>query len=81
MDTNFLRIIANPYLLKKNKEIKIKHNNEDILYKYLKESYPKTYLPPPIYKEITNEIDNIVIKHQSKIIVDEIIRNCLSKFD
>ena len=31
MDNNYLRMIAN-FLLKKNKEIKIKQNNDEILY-------------------------------------------------
>ena len=37
MDNNYLRMIANPFLLKKNKEIKIKQNNDEILYKYIKD--------------------------------------------
>lgn len=81
MDNNYLRMIANPFLLKKNKEMKIKQNNDEILYKYIKDLYPKLYLPPYIYKEISNEINNIVIKYQSKVIADKIIDNCLNKFD
>lgn len=80
-DKILLKMIANPYLFKKNKEIKIKQNNNENLYKYLKNIYPKLYIPPYVYSDIEDEINNIVIKYQSKTIADKIISNCLKKFD
>jgi len=81
MDDIFLKMIANPYLLKKNNEKNIIINNNDILYNYVKTNYPKTYLPPAIYNDISKEIDNVINKYIAKRLVDEIIRNSLNKFD
>ena len=64
MDDIYLKMIANPYLLKKNNEKKIIINKNDILYNYVKTNYPKTYLPPSIYNDISNEIDNIINKYK-----------------
>ena len=81
MDNNFLRMIANPYLLKKNNNNKIIINNDDILCKYIKTIYPKTYIPPKVINEISNQINNTIIKYQVEKFVDQIIQNCLNKFD
>ncbi len=82
MDNNYLRMIANPYLLKKNNNNKkITYNKNDILYNYIKEKYPKLYLPPSIYDDISDEIDNVIIRYQAKSFVNKIITNAINKFD
>lgn len=81
MDNNYLRMIANPYLLKKNSNKKIIYNNDDILHNYIKEKYPKIYLPPIVYDNISEEIDNIIRRYQTKSFVNDIITNVLNKFD
>lgn len=81
MDNNYFRMIANPYLLKKNNDKKITYNKNDILYNYIKTKYPNVYLPPPIYDDISDEIDNIIVKYQAKSFVNKIFENVLNKFD
>ena len=82
MDTQYLRIIANPYLLRKNKEkhksedMKLIENN-DLLYKYLELKYKDIYINPKLFYEIITKIEQSVDEYQVemtlKFIVDSVI--------
>jgi len=56
-DRQCLKIIANPYLLKKDKFNKppntkiIEMNNNDLLYKYLENKYKNTYISPVLFSK------------------------------
>tara|TARA_B100000035_G_C20922478_1_gene519148 strand:+ start:742 stop:1008 length:267 start_codon:yes stop_codon:yes gene_type:complete len=86
-DRQCLKIIANPYLLKKDKFNKppntkiIEMNNNDLLYKYLENKYKNTYISPVLFykiiETIDQEINNIIIHN----IVEEIISEICNKFD
>ena len=82
MDTQHLRMIANPYLLKKNKEkhkcedVKLIENN-DLLYKYLELKYKDIYVNPKLFYEIIKKIEQSMNKYQIemplKFLVDSVI--------
>ena len=82
MDNNYLRIIANPYRLKKNK-IKFKDNDikmiekNDLLYKYLELKYKDIYINPNLFYEIIKMIDLYIqeyeIKMTVKFVIDSVI--------
>ena len=86
-DKNCLKIIANPYLFKKDKFNRplntkiIEMNNNDLLYKYLENKYKGTYISPILFYKIMEiideEINNILIHN----IVEEIISEICNKFD
>lgn len=77
-----LRMIANPYLLKKNKEkhkcedVKLIENN-DLLYKYLELKYKDIYINPKLFYEIIKKIEQSMKKYQIemtlKFLVDSVI--------
>ena len=86
MDKSYLRIIANPYRLKQNKNQEYNPiNNElkinELLYTYLEQKYNDIYINPNLYYNIINEIDSIIIKYTSSKILDEIIETIINKFD
>lgn len=81
MDDKHLRIIANPYLLKKNKSEKKINQTDKYLEYFLKDTYPTIYLNTLILSNIKNKIDEIITEHIVKKLVDEIITNCINKFD
>ena len=82
MDTRHLRIIANPYLLRKNKE---KHKSEDfklienndLLYKYLELKYKDIYINPKLFYEIIWKIEQSIEEYQVKMtlkfLVDSVV--------
>ena len=82
MDTQHLRIIANPYLLRKNKEkhksedMKLIENN-DLLYKYLELKYKDIYINPKLFYEIIKKIEKSMEEYQVemtiKFLVDSIV--------
>lgn len=82
MDTQYLRIIANPYLLRKNKEkhksedMKLIENN-DLLYKYLELKYKDIYINPKLFYEIIKKIEKSMGEYQVemtlKFIVDSVV--------
>lgn len=87
-DNNYLRMIANPYLLKKDnindnnlfkQENIIKTNH--FLYLYIEKKYPLKYIPPNIFYEIIEIIDNKILEHDIKEIVTDIIQSVIIKFD
>ena len=87
MDKNCLRLIANPFLLKKNsesfdnnkqkKQISVNH----FLYLFIEKKYPNMYIPPNIFYNIINTIDQKIIEFEIKQLVNEIIDTVLIKFD
>lgn len=85
-DNNNLRMIANPFLLKKNtiessseQMVKIKTNH--FLYLYLEKKYPSKYIPPSTFYEIIKIIDDKIIENDIKEIVKDIIQSVIIKFD
>ena len=82
MDTQHLRMIANPYLLIKNKEknkcedAKLIEKN-DLLYKYLELKYKDIYINPKLFYEIIKIIEKSIEEYQVKMtvkfLVDSII--------
>ena len=85
-DNNNLRMIANPFLLKKNtiessseQMVKIKTNH--FLYLYLEKKYTSKYIPPSTFYEIIKIIDDKIIENDIKEIVKDIIQSVIIKFD
>lgn len=84
MNTQHLRMIANPYLLRKNKE---KHKGEDVkliekndlLYRYLELKYKDIYINPKLFYEIIKKIEQSMEEYQVemtlKFVVDSVIIN------
>jgi hypothetical protein len=82
MDTQHLRMIANPYLIRKNKEkhrgkdVKLIENN-DLLYRYLELKYKDIYINPKLFYEIIKKIEKSMEEYQVemtlKFIVDSVI--------
>ena len=87
MDQNCLRMIANPYLLKKNKNQslqgkqmkKLKINNN--LYLYLESKYPNTYISPVVFYELISIIDDKIEYYIIDTLIKEMIDAVLIKFD
>ena len=83
MDNNGLRIIANPYLLKK----KIAQTNNkdqlinDLLYEYLDAKYKKIFISPNLYYKVIDGIDELIIRYEIEQIISEIIDEAINKFD
>ena len=85
-DNQCLKMIANPYLLKKernrdqNKQ-SCMVENQNLLYKYIEIQYQPEYIPPKLFYSIieiiTEYIDNYIV-HNS---LDEIITQIEIKFD
>lgn len=82
MDTRHLRIIANPYRLKKSKEEHITEDTKiidknDLLYRYLELKYKDIYINPKLFYEIILKIqESIEIYHVEstvKFLVDSVI--------
>jgi len=82
MDTH-LRMIANPYLLRKS-EIKIKNidiqsiENNDSLYRYLETKYKDIYINPILFYNIINKIDESVLEYEIDTIVRDIIKKIIA---
>lgn len=82
MDTQHLRIIANPFRIRKNKEIlksddiKIIEKN-DLLYRYLELKYKDIYINPKLFYEIIKKIEQFMEEYQVemtvKFIIDSVI--------
>ena len=82
MDLQHLRMIANPYLLRKNKE---KHKSEgvklieknDLLYRYLELKYKDVYINPKLFYEIIRKIEQSMEEYQVemtlKFLIDSVI--------
>lgn len=78
MDSFNLRIIANPYLLKKKKQnsqnnSQIENENNELLYKYLSIKYKEMYINPVLYYNIINVIDKSINDYEITLVVKEII--------
>lgn len=82
MDTQHLRIIANPYLIRKNKEkhksedMKLIENN-DLLYRYLDLKFKDIYINPKLFYEIITKIEKSMEEYQVemtlKFLIDSVI--------
>lgn len=80
MDTQHLRIIANPFILKKSKE-KIKSEyikkieKNDLLYRYLELKYKDIYINPNLFYEIMEKIEESMEKYQIEMVVKYLVDN------
>jgi len=89
MDKFNLRMIANPYLLNKNKDIKKNSNSDiesnDLLYSYLESKHKDIYISPLLFYKIINKIENLIEEYNNEILiqntVEEIIDNCIDKIE
>tara|TARA_B100001063_G_C16467071_1_gene406022 strand:- start:89 stop:373 length:285 start_codon:yes stop_codon:yes gene_type:complete len=86
-DINHLRMIANPFLLRKDDSLdpsinqKKKININHFLYLYIEKKYPQKYIPPNIFYDIINLIDSRIIQHEIDKLVEDIIQSVVIKFD
>ena len=87
MDKQCLRIIANPYLLKKEKydpekvNERNKNKTEKILSLYLETKYDNVYINPQLQDEISSQIDSFIVKHVVQTVLNEIVDVVANKFD
>ena len=83
MDRFNLRIIANPYLMKKTvnfkNNIQTERDNNELLYRYLHAKYKETYIHPVLYYNIINVIEETVRDHELTMVVDEIINEIINE--
>ena len=86
MDNIHLRMIANPFLLKKNnsdnssKQLNNIKNNH-FLYLYIEQKYPSKFIHPITFYEIIEMIDDKIFENDIKEIVNDIIQSVIIKFD
>ena len=76
-----LRLIANPYLIKKNNELNIIHQNEDKLKKFIGDYYNveiDDIFYEKIKNQLTNEIEEYKIKNFISNFIDECIQSAIS---
>lgn len=87
MDKQCLRIIANPYLLKKEKydpekvNERNKNKTEKILSLYLENKYDNVFIHPQLHDEISSQIDSVVVNYVIQTVVNEIVDVVANKFD
>tara|TARA_B100000963_G_C22624203_1_gene671499 strand:+ start:1204 stop:1473 length:270 start_codon:yes stop_codon:yes gene_type:complete len=86
MDNNGLRIIANPFLLKK--EMKQKKNTklveidtDQLLFTYLDKKYQDVYIHHHLFYQIKEEINQSVTEHIIRSVLHEIVDFVSNKFD
>lgn len=86
MDNNGLRIIANPFLLKK--EMKQKKNTklveidtDQLLFTYLDKKYQDLYIHHHLFYQIKGEINQSVTEHIIRSVLHEIVDFVSNKFD
>ena len=86
-DINHLRMIANPFLLRKDESLdpsinqKKKININHFLYLYIEKKYPQKYIPPNIFYDIIHLIDSRIIQHEIDKLIEDIIQSVVIKFD
>ena len=86
MDSNGLRIIANPYLLKKevkkNKNNKlIEIDNDQVLFTYLSKKYQDVYIHPHLFYQIKEKINESMAEHIIRSVLHEMVDFVSNKFD
>tara|TARA_B100001123_G_C15194445_1_gene980778 strand:+ start:44 stop:346 length:303 start_codon:yes stop_codon:yes gene_type:complete len=90
MDKFNLRIIANPYLLRDNKNsnksnIKTEIENNDLLYNYLEMKYKDTYISPILFYKVIQKIEKLIEEYNNEIFVkntvEKIINECIDKIE
>lgn len=83
-EIDHLKIIANPYKLKKYKNISFKNKEvsiNNILYEYIEKKYKNIYIHHTLYYEIIESIDDIVNEYIIKDFVNELLNKVIDKFD
>jgi len=82
MDRFNLRIIANPYLMKKKinfkNNLQIERDNNELLYQYLNTKYKEIYIHPVLYYNIINVIEETIKDHEIELVVKEIINGIIN---
>jgi len=86
MDSNGLRIIANPYLLKKEDKLiqntkLIEIDNDQLLFTYLDKTYKDVYIHPHLFYTIKEEIHKSITEHVVRSVLHEIVDFVSNKFD
>ena len=86
MDSNGLRIIANPYLLKKetrqNKNNKlIEIDNDQLLFTYLDKTYQDVYIHHHLFYTIKSTINELMAEHIIRSVIHEMVDFVSNKFD
>lgn len=86
MDKNGLRMIANPYLLKKNSksDMSVQLNTLNInnfLYLYLEKKYNNIYIAPRVFYGIIHSIDTTINDLMIENVIEELINTIIIKFD
>jgi len=86
-DMNHLRMIANPFLLRKDESFdpsihqRNKININNFLYLYIEKKYPQQYIPPNIFYDIIYLIESRIVEHEIRKLLDDIIQSIVIKFD
>ena len=86
MDSNGLRIIANPFLLKKEvKQIKntklVEIDTDQLLFTYLDKKYQDIYIHHHLFYQIKEEINQSVTEHTIRSVLHEMVDFVSNKFD
>ena len=86
MDNNGLRIIANPFLLKKEgkqqKNTKlVEIDTDQLLFTYLDKKYEDVYIHHHLFYQIKEEINQSVTEHTIRSVLHEMVDFVVNKFD
>ena len=71
-----LRLIANPYLIKKNNDQNIIHQNEDKLKKFIGDYY-NIEIDDIFYEKIKNKITNEIEEYKLKNFISNFVDDCI----
>jgi len=88
-DNQCLKMIANPYLLRKNEKNNNKYKNkrlcivenQSLLYKYIENQYQNEFIPPTLFYKIIDIINENINDYIIYNSLDEIIKQIEIKFD
>ena len=86
MDNNGLRIIANPFYLKKEgkqqKNTKlVEIDTDQLLFTYLDKKYEDVYIHHHLFYQIKEEINQSVTEHTIRSVLHEMVDFVINKFD
>ena len=71
-----LRLIANPYLIKKNNDQNIIHQNEDKLKKFIGDYY-NIEIDDIFYEKIKNKITNEIEEYKLRNFISNFVDDCI----
>ena len=86
MDNNGLRIIANPFLLKKERKQQkntklVEIDTDQLLFTYLDKKYEDVYIHHHLFYQIKEEINQAVTEHTIRSVLHEMVDFVVNKFD